>query len=120
MKLGISIYGEARHTPNSSISWTKRVDFTTSVGEMLRFTASEPLYLPRRNRSISLTTLDIDTSLSNTAHKAKLIDVVNAGAIRQKTLVGNNVRCSQYSQYTDISSADYEWYSCLSRYDKMF
>jgi hypothetical protein len=62
--------------------------------------------------------LAIGMNLSNTAHKEMPINVESAGVIRVTTLV-----CPYFLSdklRVTFSPTDYEWYSCHSRYDKLF
>ena len=55
---------------------------------------------------------------SSIAPKVNRTSVENAGAIAHKTLVSTNNLVSNSWLNDDIP--DYEWYSCLNKYDKMF
>lgn len=62
-------------------------------------------------------TLDTATNLSNIARREKPTNVESAGVTRPRTLV-----CFPTADeiITNFRCVDYEWYSCLARYDKMF
>jgi hypothetical protein len=57
---------------------------------------------------------------SSTVHKATLTNVENVGVTRSKTLVSTLDHDDAPDKLLIIRHTDYEWYSCLNRYDKMF
>jgi hypothetical protein len=63
-------------------------------------------------------TSGIDMSLSSTVHKEMCTPRENVGATLVRISVSNPR--ANVGPLLKLVSSDYEWYSCLNRYDKIF
>jgi hypothetical protein len=93
---------------------------THSDGAMLPSTASVQHYLLGKTKSTSSMILAIGTSHFNTVRKAIHINGANAGVTKRTTLVRAKPQLVDCLLLTYASLTDYEWYSCLKRYDNLF